>query len=591
MYQLLDNKIIIYTIILILISVWLYPMWYMYNLAVMGDGNILLQRFEAIRQSIIVYGQWPGNNPWNGGGQPLEGSPGRFIFSVKGLLTLFFGAKAGLGISLIIFNAIGYFGSLKLAKIFWRGEYFNHIFALLVISNSAVLFHLSAGHFIFLNYYLLPLIFYYFFRFDKDKWSGVKVGILIGIAFNENPTYLIQFLLLILLMIGTYHYFKSNVPIRKKIIYWIITFVPTFGMIISFHFISLLYTLNDFPRTSSLVFAYPLETILKSYFYPYVDIIRPFNNPEGVSGGSCTLSTHENALYVGIFAIPFLLASFYRRIKWWHLLTFILILCSIGNNSYLMPMYWIQKLPTYDSLGCFNRIRMITGIFIAICIVDGANILFRKLKEKILIRHVLTVLLVLIAFERLIIGHFIMLDTHKKYDEIDSLYRVHYDYKDNTDFINLSNISPYEGTLNNVGFLRGGGDSHLPMDYGKTSDGVHLGTIGYDEIEYLGEFFQNKKNIKPDYWSPNLIKFSDLNPNSHLIVNMNLSKFWYNNGKKLFPNNRIVEVKKKFLVLPDDNGNIVLSYVYPGKKVGLTLTILFVLLFSITFLFNKRYNN
>ena len=74
-------------------------------------------------------------------------------------------------------------------------------------------------------------------------------------------------LLLILLMIGVYHYFRSNTFIRKKIIYWLLTFLPAFGMIISFHLVSLLYTLSDFPRTNSLFFTYPSETILKSYFW------------------------------------------------------------------------------------------------------------------------------------------------------------------------------------------------------------------------------------------------------------------------------------------------------------------------------------
>tara|TARA_B100001057_G_scaffold251918_1_gene252151 strand:- start:4756 stop:6600 length:1845 start_codon:yes stop_codon:yes gene_type:complete len=604
-FKLSENKKIFYSIIFLLITFWFYPIWYMYELAITGDGNIFLQRFEAIRKTVIDYSQWPANNPWNAGGQPLEGVNGRFLISIKGFLSIIFGAKTGLGVTLVLFNAIGYFGSLKLASVFWRTTNFHHIFALLVISNSAILFHLSAGHFNFLNYYLIPIILYYFILFDKDKWSGLKAGILLGIAFNENPTYLVQFLILILSTIGIFHFFKSSSEIKKKIFFWILTFLPVFGMIISFHLIALLYTIGDFPRSISKIFFYPIETIIKSFFYPFIDIDKKaFSDPVGVSAGSCSRSTHENAMYVGILSIPFIIASFYKGIKWWHVVSFILILCAIGNNSFILPMYWIQKIPTYESWGCFNRIRMITSIFITICIVHGMSFMYGRFKDKILsIRILLTqrsfpikktsivlTLILLVTVERLLIGHLIIYDTHKTYDVADRFYSTYKKYEKNKEFFNVSVIPPYEATLNNIGILRGGGDSHLPMDYGEKINGEYPGTIGFDEEDYIGEFYQNKTVVKPDYWSPNLIKFSKLNPNVPLAVNMNRSKFWYANGKKLFPNDRIIEVKKKFLALPDKQGNLILSYIYPGKKIGVVLTILFFLSLCITCLLNKKYN-
>ena len=604
-FKLSENKKIFYSIIFLLITFWFYPIWYMYELAITGDGNIFLQRFEAIRKTVVDYGQWPGNNPWNAGGQPLEGVNGRFLVSIKGFLSIIFGAKTGLGVTLVLFNAIGYFGSLKLASVFWRTTNFHHIFALLVISNSAILFHLSAGHFNFLNYYLIPIILYYFILFDKDKWSGLKAGILLGIAFNENPTYLVQFLILILSTIGIFHFFKSSGEIKKKIFFWILTFLPVFGMIISFHLIALLYTIGDFPRSSSKIFFYPIETIIKSFFYPFIDIDKKaFSDPAGVSAGSCSRSTHENAMYVGILSIPFIIASFYKGIKWWHVVSFILILCAIGNNSFILPMYWVQKIPTYESWGCFNRIRMITNIFITICIVHGMSFIYSRYKDKILSIRILLIqksfslkktsivliLIILIAAERLLLGHLIIRDTHKTYDVADKLYSSYKKYLNNKDFFNVSVISPYEATLKNIGILRGGGDSHLPMDYGEKVNGEYPGTIGRDEEGYIGEFYQNKTVIKADYWSPNLITFSNLNPNEPLTVNMNRSKFWYANEKKLFPNDRIIEVKKKFLVFPDNEGNLILSYVYPGKKIGIFVSFLFLFISIITVLLTKRYN-
>ena len=173
---------------------------------------------EPLRREAMdfEYGQWPGNNPWNAGGQPLEGKNGRFIISIKVILSIIFGTKLGLSLFFILFNIIGYYGSYKLCKKFVKTNKLGHIFATLVISNSAVMFHLSAGHFAFFTYYLLPIIFYYFLSFHKNKWSGLKAGILAGIAFNENPTYLLQFLFLIMLVIGSFHFLKSKRNTRKK---------------------------------------------------------------------------------------------------------------------------------------------------------------------------------------------------------------------------------------------------------------------------------------------------------------------------------------------------------------------------------------
>ena len=81
--KLLQNKKVCYFIIFLFITLWFYPIWYTYDLVVLGDGNIFLQRIEAIRKTVLEYDQWPGNNPWNAGGQPLEGKNGRFIIFIN----------------------------------------------------------------------------------------------------------------------------------------------------------------------------------------------------------------------------------------------------------------------------------------------------------------------------------------------------------------------------------------------------------------------------------------------------------------------------------------------------------------------------
>ena len=139
----------------------MFPLWLSADSAILGDENSMFQRYEAFRQTIVNYNQWPGLNPWVAGGQPLEGYPNVFAFSIKSILVLIFGTQLGIGISIILYIFIGYIGSWLLASIFWKNEVVKNIFAILVVFNEPLFFHLSAGHIIFYVYYLIPLILYF----------------------------------------------------------------------------------------------------------------------------------------------------------------------------------------------------------------------------------------------------------------------------------------------------------------------------------------------------------------------------------------------------------------------------------------------
>ena len=184
------------TLILLVIS----PLLYIGEKAIIGDGNILLQRLEAMRQTIIVFHQWPSLNIWNAGGQPLEGHAGIFPISIKGLFVLLFGTQQGLNITIILYVISGYIGSWLLASIFWKNSLIRNIFALLLLVNLPLLFHLSAGHIIFYVYYLFPLLLFYFLKFSDDKWAGIKAGIVFSLAFNDTPAYLLQYISITILL-------------------------------------------------------------------------------------------------------------------------------------------------------------------------------------------------------------------------------------------------------------------------------------------------------------------------------------------------------------------------------------------------------
>ena len=100
-----------------------------------------------------------------------------------------------------------------------------------------------------------------------------------------------------------------------------------------------------------------------------------------------------------------------------------------------------------------------------------------------------------------------------------------------------------------------------------------LGTRISEESSY-----RPKPMVEPDYWSPNRIEFSKLDAQVPLSLNMNPSSAWHNNGIKIFPDYKIIEVNKRFDVMPDKDGIVILTYVFPGKKLGVITTVVFLII-------------
>ena len=550
------------------------PLWFSGEGAIIGDENIMFQRYEAFYQTVVQYSQWPGLNPWNAGGQPLAGYPNVFIFSIKSILVLLFGTRLGIGISIVLYILIGYMGSRLLASIFWKNEVIKNIFALLVVFNLPLFFHLSAGHIVFYVYYLFPLMLYYFLRSSDDGWSGVKAGVIFGLAFLDTPVYVLQYFSVVMVLVYFWFVMKANFYGRKMLYRWLILFTLVVLTIISYQVIAIYQVSNEFPRLSNLIFHYSWLDVFRSYFYPFTEIEKVFITPPGVSGGSCSQSTHEISAYLGVIGFTLVIVSLKNGIKWWHSIILLLFIAGLGNDSVFSPMYWLQKLPSFSSHLCFSRVRMITHLFLPFAITGGLWVLWSKFHLKKYGKIIIIVIGISLILERLIIGFMIIKDTHISLESADPFYSTHLKYVNkDSHFINVDVIPPFEATKLNIGILRGGGDSHLPMN-NIDLDG-YSGPIGKNEEGYISEFHQNGQKIEPDYWSPNKIEFSRLDPKIPLVLNMNPSSAWHSNGIQLYPNYKIVEANKEFSAMPNKDGRILLSYEFPGRKLGLAVTMLF----------------
>ena len=546
----------------LVLAIWALPIWFTPGMTGIYDWDTSMQRYEVLRRTVMEFGQWPGNNPWNTGGVPFLGITYLSLLSVKGLLVLLFGTYWGLRLGILIYVFICFIGSWKLSGIWWESRFIRLIFAFYVTANPALAYHVAVGHSIFQTYCFIPLLIYFLLRFKQDKWSGLKAAIVFGVAFIDSPNYIVQYGLLILGCLYAYFLitnFKSN---SKSLFCWIALFIPIVLTLTFYRVVTILQIAIDYSRVSNLEAHYGWISVLKFYLFPYTKLAV-------IDSCQWCGSTWEVCGYVGIVAFVLTLVSFRQGYRWWHGMIIILVWAGIGNDSIFHIMHWIQKIPTFSSHLCFSRIRIFTLLFFAIAATSGLNHLKIKYEnqESWFWRNNFLYVGILMVFEVLLISNIIMQSSHvkfaytpvngtkNKFKNISALPRA----VKNSESVNFT----YDAIRMNLGWLRGYGDSYLP---GNTI------RIGFDEPGYFGEFYQNGR-VEPEFWSPNRILLSGLNPDLPLIVNMNPGSPWYNNGKQLFPKYRIVEMEKPFEVMPDKNGVVELTYRYPGQKSGIIGTV------------------
>lgn len=520
-----------------------------------------MKRYEVLQRTILEFKQWPGNNPWSLGGEPILGNAGVSIISISGLFTLLFGAFWGLRLAVVAHLFIGFWGAWKLSRIWWHNRFVRLIFCFYLIANPAMIYHLTVGHLVYLNFYFFPLILYYLLRFREDIWSGLKAGLITALAINDSPAYIPQYILLILAGIFIYLFVTNYKRHWRYLLNWALLFVPVLATLSIYRIIMILQVISDYPRITNRVWHYSLKTVLEAYLVPHTKLVWI---TKGIPAGR---TTWEICSYVGITGFILSIRNLSRGFRWWHAMIILLVWAAAGNDNYFYIMYWIRKIPGFSSHLCFARIRVFALVFFGIAAICELNHLGTKYKDKgqnTRFRKFICIGILLVG-EVLLVSHIIMWSSHPE-PIVQSFYAPNNKFQNVRTLPHLYKYkcwTTYEAMKMNLGWLNGSGVSNLP---GKCA------RLDRDDPNYIAEFHQDNTPVEPVYWSPNRILFENLDPAVPLIINMNPGKPWYCNGIQIFPEYRIVEHFEPFHVMPNSKGVVELVYKYPAQKLALTAT-------------------
>ncbi len=589
----IDNNIFIAIFITIFITFWLWPLWNMNGLAVVSDANGYLQKIEAFKVTLIEYKQFPQNNPWIRGGQPLSVlilSP----FSVQFWLALIFETKIAISYYILFCFLILFYGSYKLSSFYFKEKLFKYSFALLSIFNIGLLFQLKGGHFVFLSFCYFPLILYFLLKHRSMKYSGIFSGYFYGLMLDTDVAYMSSYCALILVIYIIYFFLNFKNKSREKLIRWIYLFTLTALCVVGYKLNLLLEIRGEFARNDGGSGYYSnLFSLVKSYLIPYYEL-----SGNTFPGRRFCQSTWENSVYIGVIGFIFIYYSFKNSLNLIHYIVILLFLLQLGTKPFL-PYGILQNLPVFDSHVCYNRVRSFNSFYLSFLILFGFHYISQnksvfksKLQKLYKYRNYL---LIFVILERLLTSHLLIYNTHKDYKDVNTFskyfvpfknYEILKNFKSNDKFFNYSLLPTYEATKQNIGVMRWDGESFF--NFTSYIEDGYFGPYAKDEAEYKGEFTVDEKIIEPSYWSPNLIIFKNLELNKKLKLNMSPNRGWKLNNKDLFPKNNIWDHNKEFIINITEP-NITLKYEVPGKKRGIIInfSILFILLISL-FYFRKK---
>lgn len=498
------------------------------------DWEYFSQMYEAFRISVLQYHQFPWFNPWVAGGVPLYANPQFGLISIQALLVLMFGTLLGLKIAVIAYALLGLWGMYYLLRYnqspFGRSILLGYIFVL----GGFGIYHVTGGHLTFAIYYLVPLLLLGFQRMLKEsRW--LAFALILSLCLLTASHYIILQFILVLFGLITLTLFKR--PYGQKTKTLIMLYLKAFGLTALLTGHKLFYSyqyLRSYPRIGTDGFAVSVMTIIKSLLIP-----PSANNhiqPLGLHYSWGEYSAYSGIIFLLIFfAVVALLIRNRKLINQTVFVTILIIfgalLLAFGKFSKFSPFNLLHKLPVYSSM--IVPARWMGWVFLGMVLLVG----FVKLNEKS--EKLVSLLLVFAVIEMSIFTITYIQLMNPKIDFKD------YEREKNTfeqyDDFSKDQYGRYlRATRANYGEVRGY-EAILDYNYYRPTNrcGINKGCN-----------FILTPNASLKYWSPNKIIISRTKPGP-IKINLNPGSYWLVNGKRLWPDDKVVVLTKDF-VLTDE---------------------------------------
>lgn len=512
------------------------------------DWDYFAQMYEATRQSILIYHQFPWWNPWTMGGVPLFANPQFGLISLQMPLVLVFGTVTGLHVAVLVYFVLGFWGMfLLLKRVGANSALLQALLAYIWIFSGYITWHLAGGHLTFGTYLLAPWFFLTLLNIRQKRgwlWFALVTSFLI----NQAPHYTMIQCLFIGVFVAVYQIFRFYQQQQNKRPHLMIAIRPYLwsgSLIAVLAAVKLYYGFQymfDFPRIFPIDPANSIQIIWAGL------TSRDPIMPQTLGGW---YSWSENANYFGLLTLAlfaFLLLKDFlhsRRIHLKHGVLLIAIIftfiTALGAISPFSPYSLLHHFPPFTNMRVSSRW---IGWF-----SFGVVLYLAHLPKKPLIFG----LLALSVLDTAIVNYPILNAPQLQYHPPARYARFQqyagFDYHpDQLTYRLLKATQSNRGEVYGYEPILFFGGSIEPEFASMTNRcGINQGCA-----------FVMTNNAEVIYWSPLKIVLQRTGKGA-IQLNMNPGRNWLINGKMGFPQQRILELKEDFII-DDPASQIIVRY-------------------------------
>jgi hypothetical protein len=513
-----------------------------------GDWDLNLSQYEALRQSILRWGQFPWWDPWTRGGFPLAANPQCGVVGVATPLVLAFGTSVGMRLATVACFFLAAEGTRRLARL-WLAEPAAAAAAGLIYGlNGGVLVDAVAGYHISMCYCALPWMIDRTCRLERRPAEGLWLGFWLAFDVLNGINYLSVYAALIVAVVWLRGVRERSGAARRAFLVHTGVALGAFLALAGWRLATTGWVYHDFPRRHYSGWD---ET-------PWSILNHLMNRPSAATLRRMEIPYFwETTCYVGPVVVGLTLASLLGGWRWWHTLALVCGWLAAGTVAWYHPSYWLSQVPVFATMHVVTRWRFMALLGVALA---AASVLARwRRSGRPALRRLALGLIGVIAADYLAYGYQIL-------------------------GIGFS-VPPTEANfpgppvppIIQVDSARG--LAAISRGYGVIQAQEPL--LGYDREaptarlwrghpRYIGEYWTADGPVRPRSWSPNRITFQ-VGPDQEVHINQNPGSWWVVNGRPAFPDRRCAEKEQPFVARADPHGRLELRIRPRGLALGLWL--------------------
>jgi hypothetical protein len=514
-----------------------------------GDWDYFLEKFEAIRRTILIYGEFPWWDPWCRGGVPLAAGPQVGLVSIATPLVLAFGTSVGLRLAALLMLLIAAEGARKLADRLFGDPWASTLTALIYALNGGLLVDTVAGYFIPMSYAAIPWLVDGVFRLERSRRAGVSLGswgafvVLGGIQYPSIHGVLLAALVWVRALR------VLDGPRRRRLLAHSAIAVGVALALSGWRLSTLALVMRDFPRQIPPSGDETLASILNHLLNrPAKDLLR---GPEALPP-----YFWEATCYVGPAVLIAATLSLAGGWKWFHTVTLGCGWLAAGGSRWSLPSYWLGHWPVFSTMHAVGRWRFAAMLGLGLA---AGSAVARWRSRGGARRFAATALVLVVAADFLALGHQTL---HLAFSVKPAASA--FPGMASSALISIAEWPGFPAILVNRAVVHGY-EPLLGYDRHATTARTWRG-----HPAYRGEFSVGGEPVQPVFWSPNRVVLR-VEPGAMVSINQNPGSWWSINGRPGDPSLRCVEMNRPFMAAADAQGRLVLQISPKGLAAGYAL--------------------